>query len=220
MSTIDGTIDGRIDAAMARGWVAAFDADLLAHIDRLDALDTALGNGRLADHMQFALTKSRAFLREPDTHSFRGTFIALASGFLETSSMSGAMLGMFFHQFAKSARGAEPVTASALGGASLAAAALIGRRGGSTPGDKTLLDALVPAGTAIMHAGHAGTETRAALERAATAAEDGARATIAMPSRQGRAARMGIAGIGTADPGAVTVALFYAAGARTLAERE
>jgi hypothetical protein len=75
------------------------------------------------------------------------------------------------------------------------AAARIGQVGGATRGDRTLLDALLPAADA--------TDDVAAVAQAARA---GAEATRALPARRGRARYVEGAGLGHQDAGARSVA--------------
>jgi len=82
--------------------------------------------------------------------------------------------------------------------------------GGAVPGDRTMLDALDPAATALMAAG---------LGAAVTAAEDGAERTAAMLPRRGRSSYLGDRALGHADPGARAVALWLRAVRDTLESR-
>ena len=77
-------------------------------------------------------------------------------------------------------------------------------RGGAKPGDKTLLDALVPAAEAAKAAGRESLCEAAAA--AAQAAEAGAESTAAMKALRGRAGYMGERTIGSKDPGAQAIA--------------
>jgi len=82
----------------------------------------------------------------------------------------------------------------------------IKRLGGAEAGDRTMLDALVPA-VAAMTAG----TTREQLAAAAAAARSGSELTAAMPPRRGRSSYIGNRAIGHPDPGAVAVALWLEA---------
>ena len=79
-------------------------------------------------------------------------------------------------------------------------------------GEKTMLDALVPA----LHAGQARAATRAPTIAAvaaamADAAEAGATATMPMLATKGRASYLGERSIGHQDPGATSAALLLRA---------
>ena len=87
-----------------------------------------------------------------------------------------------------------------------AAATGIQARGGAVLGDKTLLDALIPA-TDALEAALARTEPGEALRLAAEEARRAAEATAAMMAKKGRAAYTGERSIGSVDAGAVAIAV-------------
>jgi len=87
----------------------------------------------------------------------------------------------------------------------------IGSLGRSTTGEKTMLDALVPAVAAAQAALKAGNDPRAVLTAARVAAEAGAAATIPMLATKGRASYLGERSIGHQDPGATSAALLIGA---------
>jgi len=85
-------------------------------------------------------------------------------------------------------------------------------------GDKTLVDALVPAVEAVRTAADKGEDIPVALDQAARAAQQGAEATRDMAARFGRARSRGEASKGQPDPGATSMALVFrgfAQGVRT-----
>jgi dihydroxyacetone kinase-like protein len=85
----------------------------------------------------------------------------------------------------------------------------IKKRGNSDLGDKTLLDALVPAVDELEKALGEGDAAAAALRRAATTAREEAEATKAMLAKRGRASYTGERSIGTLDAGAIAVAVMF-----------
>lgn len=100
-------------------------------------------------------------------------------------------------------------------GAAVDAIAALGR---ATTGEKTMLDALVPARAAFEVAIGAGATLGLATRRAAEAAEAGAEATIPLLATKGRASYLGERSIGHLDPGAVSSALLLRALADAAAE--
>jgi dihydroxyacetone kinase-like protein len=92
-----------------------------------------------------------------------------------------------------------------------AAIAGIKARGQSDVGDKTLLDALVPATDAIERSIEAGLDPASTLRAAATTARERAEATRPMLAKRGRASYTGERSIGTLDAGAVAVAVMFEA---------
>jgi dihydroxyacetone kinase-like protein len=88
----------------------------------------------------------------------------------------------------------------------LAMAGGIVDRGRGKPGDKTMVDAWLPAAHAVQAGRDRSRDTLTILRAAAHAAAEGADATRAMMATQGRAARLGPRSIGHLDPGAASAA--------------
>ena len=95
----------------------------------------------------------------------------------------------------------------------------IGELGGAKAGDRTMLDALIPAASAFRDAVGRGLPGPAAFAEAAAAADRGAAATEAMHPRLGRASYLGARALGTRDAGAAAVAVWMAALAGAVSAR-
>ena len=78
---------------------------------------------------------------------------------------------------------------------------------GAKVGDKTMMDALIPASEAI--AAYSGTSEEELFAAAARAAADGAEASKQFVSKFGRAKSYGTKTIGTPDAGAMSMACFF-----------
>jgi dihydroxyacetone kinase len=102
-------------------------------------------------------------------------------------------------------------TAADWAAAMCSAADAIGELGGAKPGDRTMLDALVPAAEAFERALNAGSSASTAWAAAVRAAETGAQETAQMTPRAGRASYLGARAIGAPDGGAVAVACWLRA---------
>lgn len=118
----------------------------------------------------------------------------------------GPLYGTFFLRMGQSADGKSELDARELRDALAAGVEGVRQRGRAQPGEKTMLDALVPALEALDAALAAGSDNRAA--------EEGSRATVPMLARKGRASYLGERSIGHQDPGATSSALLI----RSLAE--
>ncbi|WP_066951643.1 dihydroxyacetone kinase subunit DhaK [Microtetraspora fusca] len=90
--------------------------------------------------------------------------------------------------------------------------------GGAEVGDRTMLDALVPAADALRQALDGGAEPCGALSAAVEAARKGTAATAAMTPRRGRSSYLGERAVGRVDPGAEAVAIWLEVVSRTLCE--
>jgi dihydroxyacetone kinase-like protein len=87
----------------------------------------------------------------------------------------------------------------------------IKKRGNCDLGDKTYLDALVPAINALEKGFNEGKDTAKALYETASVARESAESTRQMIAKRGRAAYTGERSIGTLDAGAVAVAVLFEA---------
>jgi len=85
-------------------------------------------------------------------------------------------------------------------------------------GDKTMLDAIVPALDALGQETKDSKPLQVALKHAADAAEQGAQSTIGLLPRFGRARTLGDRAASVQDPGATSVSLFLTGLAKHLQE--
>lgn len=115
---------------------------------------------------------------------------------------SSSLLGVFFGGMADAAGSDLP----AMFEAGLAA---LRKQTKAQPGDKTMMDALVPAVQAMHAAADAGKSVLEALHDAAAAARAGAEATRSLTARYGRAKFLGEKTRGHLDPGATSVSLMF-----------
>lgn len=99
-----------------------------------------------------------------------------------------------------------------------AAITAIERRGGAASGDKTLLDALIPAAEAFAQGAFPSWSEVA--RSAAVAAADGVKATESMAAVQGRSAWNAGRTLGHADPGALVVKVAFEAAAQFFEDNE
>lgn len=81
------------------------------------------------------------------------------------------------------------------------------QRGKAQRGEKTMLDAIIPAIDALKAARANGDDLVTALRAATAAAEDGVQATIGMVATKGRASYLGERSVGHPDPGATSATI-------------
>ncbi len=114
---------------------------------------------------------------------------------------SGPLYGTLLRRTGKALGDAAEVTEAQLAEALGTAVDAVRQLGGAAPGDKTMIDALVPAVGALGES----------FAAAGAAAEEGAVATTPLRARKGRASYLGERSIGHQDPGATSAALLIAA---------
>ncbi|MET0818843.1 MAG: dihydroxyacetone kinase subunit DhaL [Solirubrobacteraceae bacterium] len=131
---------------------------------------------------------------------------------------SGPIWGTAFLRAGGSLAGKADPTGADVVEAMRAAIEGIKQRGNTDLGDKTLLDALVPA-TDTLEA-NLGEGTATALERAAATARESAEATKGMLAMRGRASYTGERSRDSADAGAIGVAVLFEAVGKAWREAE
>jgi dihydroxyacetone kinase-like protein len=196
----------------ARLWLTTFTADFDESKDELGDLDRRAGDGDFAVNLASALRRTHTMLTPLDEGASAAEIFAAAStAFLHTGGTSGPLLGMWLRDIGKAFSDAsDPVRALASGVA--AGTATVQRLGGAQPGDKTMVDAMVPAVDALQAAHRDSVGLSSALDRAAAAAEDGAAKTEAITASLGRASYVGDVSVGVMDPGAAAIALLFRSG--------
>lgn len=122
---------------------------------------------------------------------------------------SSALLGTFFSGMADAAIGLTSLDCHAFAAALGAGLRAIGTVSQAQVGDKTMLDALVPAVRAFRAAATLGENVSRALQDSAIAAQAGADTTREMIARIGRAKFLGDKTLGSPDAGAVSISLLF-----------
>lgn len=186
----------------ACAWVRRFEERTRAHRDELTELDRRCGDGDFGTNVCAALARAVDRLDSVD-----GAFAVLSDAFLNTGGTSGPLFGTWFRGFADELSTVDLTVGSLAAGAGQGLAS-VQRFGGARVGDKTMVDAMVPAVEAL-RAAEPGGSVAGALREAARAARSGALATASLIARRGRASYVGAAGTGVMDPGALAVALFF-----------
>jgi dihydroxyacetone kinase len=191
---------GPADARLIDGLIAVA-AALEAAEDRLADLDGRAGDGDLGASMVRAAETLRALAAQP--WSDPAALLAAAGDGLRRAI--GGTSGPFYATALLRAARRLPARPAAQDWARAFAdgVAAIGELGGARPGDRTMLDALVPASEALSRTG--------SLQAAANVAEAGAETTAAMAPRVGRASYLGERAIGFPDAGATAVTVWLRA---------
>jgi len=194
---------------------------LLGSEAELTRLDQAVGDGDLGISLSRG---ARAMLAElPSYPAAPAACLERLAGTLRRAlgGTSGPLYAVFLLRAAASLS-ATPGGRSGLDLAGWAEAFRAGVQGiaelgDAEPGDRTMLDALVPAVQALAEAAESGASVPAALADAVRAAREGAHSTSGMVPRRGRSSYLADQVGDTPDPGAVAVWLWLEAIGRALA---
>jgi phosphoenolpyruvate---glycerone phosphotransferase subunit DhaL len=186
-------------------WLKAYASTIAENKEHLTKLDSAIGD---ADHginmnrgMSAALAKLDG-LEDGDVGTLLKTVgMALIS---TVGGAGGPLYGTLFLQMGTATAGKNELGPDDWQAALEAALAGVQMRGKAEPGDKTMVDALMPGRDALAEALSEGAEFAEALRRSAAAAEEGMRATVPLVARKGRASYLGERSAGHQDPGATS----------------
>src|SRR5689334_6843473 len=122
---------------------------------------------------------------------------------------SSSLLGIFFGGMADAPECGAPADARDVAAIFEAGLAAVRKQTKAQPGDKTMMDALVPAVTALRAAADDDKSVVEALRDAASAARTGAELTRNFTARYGRAKFLGEKTRGHQDPGATSMSLLF-----------
>ena len=206
-----------LSAENLAGWVRACAERIHAEAAWLTELDAAIGD---ADHGSNLDRGFAAAVAKIDAETYAGPGALLRSvGMTLVSTVGGAsgpLYGTFFLRCGTALGEDGAVDAAALGAALRAGVAGVQARGKAEAGDKTMLDAWLPAVDAYDAALAGGGDLRAALRAAAEGAGAGRDATVDLVARKGRASYLGERSRGHLDPGATSTTMILEAAAATL----
>lgn len=171
-------------------------------------LDSAAGDG------DFGMSLAKGFRRvhEQIDHIDGSTIHKFLRGcsmiILEhCGGASGPIWGSAFAAAASAAKGKDELELSDIALMFEEAVLAVQKRGGAVRGDKTLLDALIPAAAALTEGAHSGKTIDEAFGCALKAAKEGAEATRTMVASKGRASYVGERSLGHPDAGAAAIAI-------------
>ncbi|MGJ5749537.1 dihydroxyacetone kinase DhaL subunit [Streptomyces puniciscabiei] len=191
-----------LDADFFRRWMAAAAASVDREAERLTALDSAIGDADHGSNMQRGFTAVRAALEKEATDTPGAVLVLAGRQLISTvGGAAGPLYGTLLRRTGKALGDAAEVGEEQLAEALRAGVDGVMALGGAAPGDKTMIDALVPAVDALADG----------FAAARAAAEEGAVATTPLQARKGRASYLGERSIGHQDPGATSSALLVAA---------
>jgi dihydroxyacetone kinase-like protein len=195
-------------------WLSALQKVFAENRQQLTDLDSAVGDGDFGISLDRGFTAVQATLTANPPADIRGVFQNVATVLIKSmGGSSGPLLGTFFLR-----AGGACAQKSELAPADVVALFQAGvegmhQRGKAVLGDKTMMDAWLPAVDAMRSALEAGGAVTDVLDRGTAAAEAGAAATKSMSARKGRASYLGDRSVGHPDPGAIAAHLMLKAAA-------
>jgi dihydroxyacetone kinase-like protein len=205
-----------ITASTVGDWIRAYAAAIAENRAELVRLDSAIGDGDHGTNMDRGMRKAVEKLDDAGDQDIaaqlKGVGMALVSS---VGGAAGPLYGTLFLQMGMATAGQGELDLAGWTRALETGVKGVQARGKAEPGDKTMIDALLPALDALRAAQEDGTELGDALRRSADAAAEGMRATIPLEARKGRASYLGPRSVGHQDPGATSSTLLLEVAANT-----
>jgi dihydroxyacetone kinase-like protein len=198
-------------------WLQRAAAALHEEADSLRKFDADIGDADHGANMERGFAAVAERLESLETTSPREVLLTAGSTLVSTvGGASGPLWGTALRHAGRVLGDAEEFEALDLAEALDAALAAIVELGGAQVGDKTMVDALAPAVKTLRVRVESGDSPREAAAAARAAAESGAKSTIDLQARKGRASYVGERSIGHQDPGAASTVIIFRALERTL----
>ncbi|HEX5895903.1 MAG TPA: dihydroxyacetone kinase subunit DhaL [Thermoleophilaceae bacterium] len=194
-------------------WMTTIAESVKDRRDYLTQLDAAIGDGDHGVNMDRGFEAVSKALAAQDGSLPPGKLLTVAGKTLVSTvgGASGPLWGTAFRRAGRALGDREELDGRDLVVALRAGLDGVVELGAAQPGDKTMVDALGPAIDALEAGLDSGQSLEAALAAATEAAENGAKATVPLQARKGRASYLGERSIGHQDPGATSAALIMAA---------
>jgi dihydroxyacetone kinase-like protein len=194
-------------------WIEIFAQTIAEHRQELVRLDTAIGDGDHGTNMDRGMQKVLEKLHAEEPADPAGVLKTVAMTLISTvGGAAGPLYGTVFLQLSGGLAGQTEVDLPTFAAAWRKAADGVQARGKAQLGDKTMLDAMLPAVDALKQA----TDLGAGLRAAADAAHQAMLATTPLVARRGRASYLGERSAGHQDPGATSTYYLFESAAQAL----
>jgi phosphoenolpyruvate---glycerone phosphotransferase subunit DhaL len=205
--------------AQVLGWVEAFSSTVAENKEYLTRLDSAIGDADHGINIDRGMTAVQAKLDGLEGDDIGALLKTVGMTLVSTvGGAGGPLYGTLFLQMGMATAGKTELEPEDWAAALDGAVKGVQMRGKAEPGDKTMIDALIPARDAFSAAVADGASFEEALRRSAQAAEEGMLATTPLVAKKGRASYLGERSAGHQDPGATSSYLLVRTAADTWAD--
>ena len=185
---------------------------ITAEKEYLTQLDSAIGDADHGINMERGFSKVAAKIRHAEYEDLGALAKDVAMGLMQSvGGASGPLYGTLFMRMSMKLKGHAEVDLPLFSEALDAGLQGIQDLGKAQPGEKTMVDALLPATEALHQALDEGMDLPQGLEKATEAARKGMEETIPLVARKGRASYLGERSAGHQDPGATSSYFLLAA---------
>jgi dihydroxyacetone kinase-like protein len=200
------------DAAV--DWIRRFAGEMDEHRQELVRLDTAIGDGDHGTNMDRGMRKALEKLEAGEQADAGAVLRTVAMALVSSvGGAAGPLYGTLFLQLGGALSGQDDIDLAGWAAAWRKGLEGVQARGKAQPGDKTMVDALIPAIEALEQA----SDLDGGLRAAAEGAEEGMRATTPLVARKGRASYLGERSKDHQDPGATSTYYLFKTAAEAFA---
>jgi phosphoenolpyruvate---glycerone phosphotransferase subunit DhaL len=207
-----------VSYAQVLGWIEGFSSTVAENRDYLTRLDSAIGDADHGTNMDRGMKAVLAKLDGLEGDDIGALLKTVGMTLVSTvGGAAGPLYGTLFLQMGVATAGKSELEPEDWAAALDAAVKGVEMRGKAEAGDKTMVDALIPARDAFSAAVAEGASFEEALRRSAEAAEEGMLATTPLVAKKGRASYLGERSAGHQDPGATSSRLLVKTAAETWA---
>jgi dihydroxyacetone kinase-like protein len=194
-------------------WMGGFARSMEEHREELVRLDTAIGDGDHGTNMDRGMRKALEKLQAQEQADAGAGLKTVAMALISNvGGAAGPLYGTLFLQMSTALAGNDEIDLDTYAAAWRKGLEGVQARGKAEPGDKTMVDALIPAVEALEQA----SDLDDGLREAANAAERGMRDTIPLVARKGRASYLGERSKDHQDPGATSTYYLFKSAAEAL----
>jgi phosphoenolpyruvate---glycerone phosphotransferase subunit DhaL len=197
-------------------WLEVLHQVYAANRQWLTELDSAIGDADHGINMDRGFTAVQAELAAHVPSDIGSVFQNVATALIRhVGGAAGPLYGTFFLRAAAACAGKTEIEAADVLALFQAGIEGVQQRGKAVAGDKTMVDALLPALEAMRRGIERSGSLTEILDDGAAAAESGMLATVPMQARKGRASYLGARSVGHQDPGATSSYLLVRAAAES-----
>jgi dihydroxyacetone kinase-like protein len=212
------TVAVTVSYARVLDWVKAFASTVAENREYLTRLDSAIGDADHGTNMDRGMKAVVAKLDAQEGEDIGALLKTVGMTLISTvGGAGGPLYGTLFLQMGMATTGKSELQPEDWAAALDGAVSGVQMRGKAEPGDKTMVDALIPARDTFNSALADGASFEDALRRSAQAAQQGMESTVPLVAKKGRASYLGERSAGHQDPGATSTHLLIETAAETWA---
>lgn len=184
-------------------WIKANADAINTHVDQLNRMDAAIGDGDFGASIQRGVNAATALLPSLEDADIGTMFTKIGMKMMsKMGGTSGPLTGTLYTKMGSKSKGKFELTAVEFSAMFLAGVEGVMKLGKAQVGDKTMIDAYFPAAEKMLEVSANGGTIVETIEQGALAAKVGYESTAEITASKGRSSYLGERSLGAIDPGA------------------